>query len=535
MVKFKPESNRRSLLRSNGYSLVELMVSLPLMVAIVAAAGGLIIAVSNAQNLSNGLMANRIASLETQQRLLSDLQFTPSLAECSLNAVEFSSFDRNADGREESLRYSWSGTPGDPVMYSYNNSVPESLVDDVHQFELNYSEIYDKSETLLQSHNDSIAGQFLNFAIDDDTAASQYFIPALPGLATAWTINRVRIRARSVGVADGLVNVSLVKAEFQKPSGSVYETTRIRESELDEKFSWFDVYFARLNDLGPDVDLCIVITGDGGTDVAAEIAYETSGDKMPGNTHWLSSTNGGLTWSEPDNVSDMRFFVIGDHNGLDYRRSAVQNIQLAMQVGSDPSARTLSTVRLINEPEKIPVLIIDHGQVGDVDPQPEPDPSTDPSTDPNTDPSADPNTDPAPLPDVERETDPAPEPEPGPIPVPDAEQETDPAPDPDPAPAPVPDADRETDSAPNPASEPTTDAEPGGTLDTETVPTPGTGAETESETAPETVPASSEGVEPEPPSQNDGPQAEAGPLDPSNDETPISPSGTQLPLTGASP
>ena len=108
MVKFKPESNRRSLLRSNGYSLVELMVSLPLMVAIVAAAGGLIIAVSNAQNLSNGLMANRIASLETQQRLLSDLQFTPSLAECSLNAVEFSSFDRNADGREESLRYSWS-------------------------------------------------------------------------------------------------------------------------------------------------------------------------------------------------------------------------------------------------------------------------------------------------------------------------------------------------------------------------------------------------------------------------------------------
>src|SRR5690606_30888846 len=45
--------------------------------------------------------------------------------------------DRTGDGRPETIRYSWSGVVGDPLLYEYNGGAALSILDGVQQFRLN--------------------------------------------------------------------------------------------------------------------------------------------------------------------------------------------------------------------------------------------------------------------------------------------------------------------------------------------------------------------------------------------------------------
>ena len=81
----------------SGHTFIELMIALPLMVAVIAAAGGIIAVAHSSRSLADGMLANQVKSLTTSQRVLSDVQFANSIAEASSNALEFSVSDRNGD------------------------------------------------------------------------------------------------------------------------------------------------------------------------------------------------------------------------------------------------------------------------------------------------------------------------------------------------------------------------------------------------------------------------------------------------------
>ena len=81
----------------SAHTLLELMVALPLVVAVIAAAGGLIAAANSAKSLSEGVLADRTDSLMATQRIINDVQFAISVAEASENAIEFATGDRDGD------------------------------------------------------------------------------------------------------------------------------------------------------------------------------------------------------------------------------------------------------------------------------------------------------------------------------------------------------------------------------------------------------------------------------------------------------
>jgi hypothetical protein len=72
---------------------------------------------------------------------------------------------------------------------------------------------------------------------------------------------------------------------------------------------------------------------------------------MTPDTHWITSSNGGLTWSLPKATHDLRFYLLGTHNGTPIPRLALKAVRLTLQIGSDTQLRSESTVRLLNEPE----------------------------------------------------------------------------------------------------------------------------------------------------------------------------------------
>ncbi|QDU40152.1 Carbohydrate binding domain protein [Maioricimonas rarisocia] len=67
--------------------------------------------------------------------MLAELQFAIDVSERTPTAITFTVPDRNGDGNPETIRYAWSGTPGDPLTRQYNGGASVSILENVHDFQ----------------------------------------------------------------------------------------------------------------------------------------------------------------------------------------------------------------------------------------------------------------------------------------------------------------------------------------------------------------------------------------------------------------
>ena len=334
----------------SGHSLIEVMIALPLLTAIVLAAGGLIAVASKSRALSEGLIADQIASLQTSQQFLSDLQFAASIAETSDHSIEFSVSDRTGDGMPESIRYHWSGIEGEPLSYQINEMRPVDIAENVGDFTLNRTLRKITQTTILKHHDDSSSGVFNSKPINAGEPVAQSVVTNLPASATTWSLDRVRFMARASGALDGVLTVSIVAVDnlLQPVADRVYESQKVTEHRLDSEFSWVDVKFWNTQDLSQPV--AIVFSYESGKDAAGEVCFESGGLNMTDETAWMTSRDDGSTWSIPNANDDLRFYALGTHNGLMTERTVVEQVQLTLQLGVDNQI-SYSSARLFNEPE----------------------------------------------------------------------------------------------------------------------------------------------------------------------------------------
>jgi hypothetical protein len=83
--------------------------------------------------------ARQIKTGRSLEGVLADLRDAIAFSERTASAVTFQVPDRDGDTLAETIRYSWSGTAGDPLMMEYNGGDPAQLVADVKQFDLAYT------------------------------------------------------------------------------------------------------------------------------------------------------------------------------------------------------------------------------------------------------------------------------------------------------------------------------------------------------------------------------------------------------------
>jgi type II secretory pathway component PulJ len=67
-----------------------------------------------------------------------DLSLAQSFSERTGKAVTFTVPDRDGDGQPETIRYSWSGTSGDPLTRQSNGGTVVTLAENVTRFDLDY-------------------------------------------------------------------------------------------------------------------------------------------------------------------------------------------------------------------------------------------------------------------------------------------------------------------------------------------------------------------------------------------------------------
>ena len=121
-----------------GLTYVEVIFSSLAATAIMIGLGSVVFTSFQIIDTENSPSCKRIKSAHVLGNVLHDVRHAISFKNRSANAVTFTVPDRDGNSTPETLTWSWSGTPGDPLMYAYNDSPLTPVADDVQKFHLAY-------------------------------------------------------------------------------------------------------------------------------------------------------------------------------------------------------------------------------------------------------------------------------------------------------------------------------------------------------------------------------------------------------------
>jgi hypothetical protein len=330
-----------------------MVVSLAITTIILGAFGSIMLLAARALTVgATGVTVSTTADAAAAEQVAADLRVATRIIEKTATSVTFTVPDRNADGMPETLCYAWAGA-GSPLTRQCNGlPVPAaSIADNVQDFRLTYLDRtatpppalppVELPEQVLVSHDDAPGGTFLDSGIADTSWASAYFSPTLPANALSWKITRVKFMAKCAPVATDsgtttsskggtsmksasrmmesatLATESFIAAEVRsantalEPGSTILESASFDAATLPSGASaWAEVSYSALGNLSPGVGLCLTITS--AYSVAnAFVQYESGGSPMTARTHWMTSVNKGGSWTAPDDLKDMRFYVYG--------------------------------------------------------------------------------------------------------------------------------------------------------------------------------------------------------------------------------
>jgi hypothetical protein len=122
-----------------GFSFLELVASLAAASALVIGMASTLGVALRAADPASTPAANTLAGLKLLSELSSELTYALAITEKTAIAVTATIADRgDADTSSDSVRYSWSGTPGNPLVRQYNSGSPATVVANVHNFSIAY-------------------------------------------------------------------------------------------------------------------------------------------------------------------------------------------------------------------------------------------------------------------------------------------------------------------------------------------------------------------------------------------------------------
>ncbi|MDP1797175.1 MAG: hypothetical protein Q8K78_06825 [Planctomycetaceae bacterium] len=240
------------------------------------------------------LRANRIVD-----RLATELETAIYITERSSTAIGFTVPDRDGDGRDERIRYAWTGSPGGALTWQYNGASPVTVAASVDLFSLTPT-IKSVPETIgAMSSEDSTESLLIDYygttgtANNDVTASTwfgQYFTMTLPAGATAWRPTRVQFMGKS-GSVISTTRVQMRPADaLSQPTSTILEEYSMLNTALSATYAWRSVSFSSLAPIGPGGGICLVLQHQ----LGLKSMTVQSSSAYPG---LLKTTNTGSSWT----------------------------------------------------------------------------------------------------------------------------------------------------------------------------------------------------------------------------------------------
>ncbi|MBM4018477.1 MAG: prepilin-type N-terminal cleavage/methylation domain-containing protein [Planctomycetes bacterium] len=337
----------------HAFTLVELVVAMLIASIIMVAAASAIVLASRAMPTAQDPSSAAILAAAAASPLAAELEAAIYIMEHSQNAVAFTVADRDGDGRNERIRYAWSGTPGDPLTRQYNGGAVVAAVDDVDRFAL-VPEIRSVTESypgagIEDAADSSLASQdsgtgLGNLEVESGRWPGQHFAPVLAGNAMGWRPTRVRLMIRKNSVNSFLkVQVRPAGADL-KPTSAVLDEQTVDGSLLLASYGWQEFTFGAVDRLAAADPVCLVLAHLSGTKSAT--AQTNAGSGL------VTSADQGLSWTY-NSTKSLRGVLYGKATLPGPTQYAVTQHLMAMRIilkVSSVGRQVDTTAQIMNQP-----------------------------------------------------------------------------------------------------------------------------------------------------------------------------------------
>ncbi len=311
-----------------GQTLAEVLISTAVVSVIMGGMSSVMML--SARTLTNNTVEVCVSG-DAGDQVTTDLKLAQEFSERTATAVTMKVPDRDGDNQPETIRYSWSGASGAPLMREYNGGDPVAVAENVSHFDLSYQTKtvaagsgggagggdpepqaeQESSEMLLISHDNTSGGSLRDYKIERNKWCGTYFHPALPSNVVKWKIPRIMIQAKRDGGTNGSIAVQVRDADSaQKPMTTVLAQSVIYESSLSNSHQWKTCTYSGLDDLDPSDTHCIVVKFNNGSGKVAKIRYEKDSADTSG-AHLVTTGNQGGSWRTYSTSRHMQFYVYG--------------------------------------------------------------------------------------------------------------------------------------------------------------------------------------------------------------------------------
>jgi prepilin-type N-terminal cleavage/methylation domain-containing protein len=342
--------------RQRAFTIIELLATLMILAILLTATQSAMMLAGKAVPNGNGVIASQIRTSRALDTIAADLQYATSITTATATDLQFVVPDRNGDGSAETIRYTWSGTAGDPLTRTYNAGSAVTILSNVQEFQL----VYDKrskalptsysesAETLLASYDTVL--DLDDWSVSDNNWIGQYFQPILPANTTSWKITRVKFQASHTLKSNGQTYVQICYSSAGLPVSAVLDQVTLLENTLPGSASWQQCSFSNASGIPPSTGLCLVFQCAANSP-SCNIQYQTLGALANG-AYLVTTTDGGSSWSGLPTQA-MPYYVYGTITTPDsvVYQYTLTDVRASLRAGSDSLARATTSIRVFNEPQ----------------------------------------------------------------------------------------------------------------------------------------------------------------------------------------
>jgi hypothetical protein len=360
---------RRSYQHRAGYTLLEMMTTLPAVGLIVSGIATSVIIMFQAKRADDNQFRNTYNAAAIAQQITTDLETATSIISSSASHCDFYVPDRNGDGYPERMRYQWTGTAGSPantLQQIYQNNSAQNLLSNVTTFNLTYqsaswnattSDPTNPMQTIVHRHDACAGGTFNRFQVGNNRWCAQYFLPTLPVGEVNWELGGIRFMAKYTDTSlDGNITIQIRTATLltNAPTNTILAEVTIPEKILGPNYRWIDVPITPIKRYVLDPGLCIVVLDKSASQNVADVMYQQNGSNMAAYANWFTSTNSGSSWTSANTTEDMRFYAYGRYGNSSGTRSFMTGVDVSLETNGTSSQRVEHSARIIAAPEVLP-------------------------------------------------------------------------------------------------------------------------------------------------------------------------------------
>ncbi|MGD2108927.1 MAG: hypothetical protein PVI86_06000 [Phycisphaerae bacterium] len=361
-------------------TLVELVAGLAISAVLITALASSLTLASRAIPDPQSRVAAQLDAVYATEQIAADLHCAQAFATTASNSVVFTVADRDpvAHAGPETIRYSWSGTPGDPLVWRYNTDSPVDLVEDVQEFTLTYdvdtvtettiAEVTTLSDEIVLAHFDGWTGltpTAKQLTVNDTNWASQYFEYIAPAGASALIFTRAVVMMSSLDPPPSTFNVaihrSLKSGQYLPDAEPIGTPATVLGADVPKTTQWTSITFADVTVSDPArEDYCLVFQGKELTPVYLHHYWNRNALSNKAVLRWTA--NGGGSWSPTVmdyHKNDLRFYVYGqietkEDGEVSVDKYYLRSVRIALRLGSHADARVETAIPVLNAPEVTP-------------------------------------------------------------------------------------------------------------------------------------------------------------------------------------